>query len=108
MENCGESVATATQVPMAGRSKGIKKARAAEGKVGKPAVKVGTNCGTMKENVRTFWQQATKTRTVLLNDILNRSQGPCQNGNILIMKMPTTFTIEGPLHPFKSFLKKEL
>ncbi len=93
-------VAMPVTVPMAVRSKCIRKMR--------PMAETKVECTQEKENAKSHWQQLTKVRTVLLNDVLNRARGPCRNGNIVIVRMPVLFTAGQPLHPFKAFFKKEL
>ena len=88
-------------VPIAIRGKAIRKIRPNEST---------TSSSTLKENVnvKSHWQQLTKTRTVLLNDVLNKSNGCWRNGNLVITKMTPEEATAQLLHPFKIAFKTKL
>ena len=87
-------------VPISSHSKGIKKV--------KPVMHILQTASHLKENARNYWQHLTKTKTVLLNDVLNKGNGVYKNGNIVIIKMSAEATERQMQHPFKNILKKEL
>ena len=98
-------VASSIVIPIARRGNAIRKIR--------PIWHTPSVAGTilpsnLKENMNNYWQKSTKTRTVLLNDMLNKSNGCCKKGNMLITKMTMPLHSENMLHSFTLSVKKEL